>query len=68
MSAAAHSPVIMEEVQELLTKGAIEPSSGGAGFYSNVFVIPKHMGGLWPIYYWVVELCKIFMAPQVILT
>ena len=36
------------EVDELLTKGAVKPSSGGAGFYSGVFVIPKHAGGLWP--------------------
>ena len=27
----------------------IEPSSGGAGFYSSVFVVLKHTGGLWPI-------------------
>ena len=31
-SAAAHHPVIQEEVDELLAKGAIEPFSGGAGF------------------------------------
>ena len=47
--AAAHHPVIQKEVDELLAKGAIEPSSGGAGFYSNVFVVPKHTGGLQPI-------------------
>ena len=33
----------------LLAKGVIEPSSGGAGFYSSMFVVPKHTGGLWPI-------------------
>ena len=33
----------------LLAKGAIEQSTGGAGFYSNVFVVPKHMGGLSPV-------------------
>ena len=27
----------------------IEPSSGGAGFYSSVFVIPKCTAGVWPI-------------------
>ena len=27
----------------------IETSSGGAGFYSSMFVVPKHAGGLWPI-------------------
>ena len=35
---AAHHPVIQKEVDELLAKGAIEPSSGGARFYSSVFV------------------------------
>ena len=43
---AAHHPVIQKEVDELLAKGAIEPSSGGARFYSSVFVVPKHTGGL----------------------
>ena len=47
--AAAHHPVIQKEVDELLAKGAIEPSSGGAGFYSSMFVVPKHTGGLQPI-------------------
>ena len=46
---AAHHPVIQKEVDELLAKGAIEPSSGGASFYSSVFVVPKHTGGLHPI-------------------
>ena len=46
---AAHHPVIQKEVDELLAKGAIEPSSGGASFYSSVFVVPKHTGGLCPI-------------------
>ena len=31
-AAAAHHPVIQKEVDELLAKGAIEPSSGGADF------------------------------------
>ena len=48
-AAAAHHPVIQKEVDELHAKGAIEPSSGGAGFYSSVFVVPKHTGGLRPI-------------------
>ena len=48
-AAAAHHPVIQKEVDELLAKGAIEPSSGGAGFYSSVFVVPKCTGGLHPI-------------------
>ena len=47
--AATHHPVIQKEVLELLGKGAIEPSSGGAGFYSSVFMLPKHLGGLHPI-------------------
>ena len=48
-AAAAHHPVIQKEVNELLAKGAIEPFSGGAGFYSSMFVVPKHTGGLCPI-------------------
>ena len=48
-AAAAHHPVIQKEVDELLAKGAIEPSSAGAGFYSIMFVVPKHTGGLCPI-------------------
>ena len=48
--AAAHHPVIQKEVDELLAKGAIEPSPGGASFYSSVFVVPKHTGGLHPIF------------------
>ena len=47
--ATVHHPIIQKEVDELLAKGAIEPSSGGAGFYFNMFVVPKHTGGLWPI-------------------
>ena len=47
--AAAHHPIIQKEVDELFSKGSIEPSSGGAGFYSSVFVVPKHTDGLWPI-------------------
>ena len=48
-AAAAHHPVIQREVDELLAKGATEPSLGGAGFYSSMFVVPKHTGGLRPI-------------------
>ena len=36
-------------MDELLAKGVIEPSSGGAGFYSSMFVVPKHTGGPLPI-------------------
>ena len=43
--AAALHPVI-QEVDELLAKGAIEPSSGDTGIYSSMFVVPKHTGGL----------------------
>ena len=44
-AAAAHHLVI-QEVDELLSKGVIEPYSSGAGFYSRMFVVPKHTGGL----------------------
>ena len=44
--AAAHHTIIQKEMDELLSKGASEPSSGGAGFYSSMFVVPKHTGGL----------------------
>ena len=37
------------KLMSFLLKGATEPSSGGAGFYSSVFVVPKHTGGLCPI-------------------
>ena len=47
--AAAHHPNIQKEVDELLSKGVIEPSFGGVGFYHSVFVVAKHTGGLWPI-------------------
>ena len=43
---AAHQPVIQKKVDELLATGVIEPSSGGAGFYSNMFVVPKHTWGI----------------------
>ena len=48
-AAAAHYPIIQEEVDEMIAKGVLEPSSGCTSFYSNVFVVPKHIGGLWPI-------------------
>ena len=41
---------IIQEVDELLVRSpSIEPSAGAAGFYSNVFVLPKHTGDLWII-------------------
>ena len=30
----------------MLSKGTIEPSSGGTGFYSSVFVVTKQTSGL----------------------
>ena len=47
--AAAHHPVNQKEVDEILAKRAIECSSGGGGFYSSMFVVPKHTGGLQPV-------------------
>ena len=47
-AAAAHHSIIQKEVDGLFSKGAIGLSSGGAGFYSSMFVIPKCTGGLWP--------------------
>ena len=37
--AAAHHPII-QEVDGLLSKGEIEPSSGGACFFSSMFIVP----------------------------
>ena len=42
----AHCPIIQKQVDELFSKGAIEPSTGGGAIYSSVFVIPMHAGGL----------------------
>ena len=36
----AHHPIIQNEVDGLLSKGAVEAASGGAGFYFSVFVAP----------------------------
>ena len=47
--ATTHHPIIQKEVHELLAKGVIKPSSGGAGFYCSMFVVPKHTSGLQPI-------------------
>ena len=65
-AAAVHHPIIQKELDELLVKGVIEPSSGGAGFYSGVFVVPKHTVVLWPIFnlkwhnsYFHIPSCKI---------
>ena len=48
-AAAVHQPMIQKEVDELLARRAIELSSGGANFYSSVFVVPKHIDGLRPL-------------------
>ena len=45
----AKHPIIQKEFDDLLAKGATEPLTGGAGFYSNVFVVTKWTGGLQPI-------------------
>ena len=47
--ATTHHPIIQKEVDELHAKGVMETSSGGVDFYSSMFVVPKHTGGLWPI-------------------
>ena len=47
-AATTHNPIIQKGVDELLAKGVSEPSSSGAGFYSSMFVLPKHTGGLQP--------------------
>ena len=44
--ATVRHPVIQKKVDELLTKAAVEPSTGDAGFYLNVFVVSKYTGGL----------------------
>ena len=41
----AHHPVIQKEMDEVIVKIATEPS-GGAGFYSNVSVVPYYTGAL----------------------
>ena len=42
----AYHTIIWKKVEELLAKGAIEPLTGGAGLYSNIFLVPKESGGL----------------------
>ena len=44
--AVAQHPIIQKEADELLSKIAIETSSGGAGFYSRMCMIPMCTGGL----------------------
>ena len=33
----SHHPLVQKEVDELLAKGSIEPLTGDADFYSNMF-------------------------------
>ena len=44
--ATTHHPIMQKEVDEMLAKGVIEPSSGGVGFYSRMFLVAKHIGPL----------------------
>ena len=46
---AAHHHVIQKVVDELFAISVIEWCTGGTGFYSNAFVVPKYTGGLQPI-------------------
>ena len=46
----ADHPIIQKEVDELLIRDATDPLNDGTGFYLNVFVVPKHTGGLQPIF------------------
>ena len=46
----AYHSIIQKEVNEHFAKDAFEPSSGGASVYSNIFVVPKCMGGICPIF------------------
>ena len=41
-SLLSSSMVLQKEGDELLAKGATEPSTGSIGYYSNVFVLLKH--------------------------
>ena len=44
--ATIHHCIIQMEMDELLAKGVIEPSSSGDGFYCSMCVAPKHTGDL----------------------
>ena len=46
----APHPVIQKDIDELLPKDVTEPLIGGTGIYSNLYVVPKHTGGLQPIF------------------
>ena len=45
-AALAHHPIIQREMNELYTKGAIEPSTGAPGFYSSMYFVPNYIAGL----------------------
>ena len=45
-AATVHYCVIQKEMLELHAMGPIDSLTGGAGFYSNVFVVPENTGGL----------------------
>ena len=47
--AAIHNPFMQKEMDELLAQGAIEVSTGGARFYSIIFMVHKHTDGLQPV-------------------
>ena len=49
VTADAVPHAVIQEVDKLLSKGAVEPSSGSAGFYSSVLFVPKHTGGFQPM-------------------
>ena len=38
--------IIQKDADELLASGTIEQFTGGAGFYSNVFLVPIYVDGL----------------------
>ena len=46
LNASSSSPFYEEG--DWLAKGAMEPSSGGAGFYFDVFVVPKCLDSFVP--------------------
>ena len=68
--ATTHHPIIQNEMDELLAKGAFVPSSGGDGFYFNIFVVPQHTGRLQPILNWKHFICYMhvpsFKMPTII--
>ena len=45
-AATAYHPIIQKVLDKLLAMDDIEPLTGGAGFYSNVFVVLKYTDGM----------------------